>query len=218
MSFCSEKEGDDSVPKQDRSRQTYERILVAAENLFAEKGWDGLNTNAIAQAAGVSIGSLYRYFPDKSAVLRALAERAAAPLLEGMDALLARKGRIEPGLVLDSLPSLADARTPPGSLCLNRLQGGGCSEEVGEIAAEVEKALEERLSRLFLRLEPGMHADAARAKAALARGLVSAAVASAAREPELAPRLEAELRVLLEALLQPRNLRSNSAAGRGLPR
>lgn len=203
MSNYSDKFFEESLPKQDRSRQTYERILVAAEKLFVERGWDGLNTNAIAEEAGVSIGSLYRYFPDKSAVLRALAERAAAPLLEGLDAILARDGDIGLGAVLDGLPAFAGLQSPPGSLCLNRLQGGACSEEVGAVAAELALAFEERLARLVLRMLPGTAGEVARAKAALIRGLASSAVAAIAREPELAALIEAEQRRALAALLEP---------------
>lgn len=71
-------------PKQDRAAQTRQRILDAAAHVFAEHGYAAGTTNRIAEQAGVSIGSLYQYFPNKDAVLRALMDahvEAAARLL-----------------------------------------------------------------------------------------------------------------------------------------
>ena len=62
-------------PKQARSLQRYETMLDAAEELMLETGYDAMTTNAIAARAEVSIGSLYQYFPNKDALLSALAER-----------------------------------------------------------------------------------------------------------------------------------------------
>lgn len=57
------------VPQQPRARATVARILAAASDILVEEGLAGLNTNAIAERAGVNISTLYRYFPDKYAVL-----------------------------------------------------------------------------------------------------------------------------------------------------
>jgi AcrR family transcriptional regulator len=63
------------LPSQQRSRERVERILVVAGDLIAERGSDAVKMSDIADGAGVSIGSLYQYFPDKGAVIRTLAER-----------------------------------------------------------------------------------------------------------------------------------------------
>lgn len=85
------------VPRQDRSRATVEAILEAAIRVLESAGEAGFNTNAVAERAGVSIGTLYRYFPDKRAILLALARRemaavnaAALSQLRGGDGKLAR--------------------------------------------------------------------------------------------------------------------------------
>jgi len=62
-------------PSQRRSRERVERILGCAAEVIAEKGSDALRMSEVARLAGVSIGSLYQYFPDKSAIVRTLAER-----------------------------------------------------------------------------------------------------------------------------------------------
>ena len=64
-------------PKQQRARQTVETVLQGAVRVLARDGLDGVTTNRIAEAAGVSIGSLYQYFPDKRAIFLALHERHA---------------------------------------------------------------------------------------------------------------------------------------------
>ncbi len=61
-------------PKQSRSKATVAAILEAAARILAKDGWDGFNTNVIAKRAGVSIGSLYEYFPNKQALVDAIAD------------------------------------------------------------------------------------------------------------------------------------------------
>lgn len=60
-------------PRQARSQERVRRILEAAEALFVAEGVASTTTNAIAAHAGVPIGSLYQFFPDKAAILRSLA-------------------------------------------------------------------------------------------------------------------------------------------------
>jgi AcrR family transcriptional regulator len=63
------------APSQRRSRERVERMLAAAAELIAAKGSDAMRMGEIAAKAGVSIGSLYQYFPDKAAIIRTLAAR-----------------------------------------------------------------------------------------------------------------------------------------------
>lgn len=63
------------TPSQRRSRERVERILNAAAQLIAEGGSEAMRMSDVAAAAGISIGSLYQYFPDKRAIVRTLAER-----------------------------------------------------------------------------------------------------------------------------------------------
>ena len=65
-------------PSQARSQLTVEVILDAAAQVFEAHGYGAGTTNRIAQRAGVSIGSVYEYFPNKDAIVVALAERELA--------------------------------------------------------------------------------------------------------------------------------------------
>jgi AcrR family transcriptional regulator len=60
------------VPAQARSQETVTVILEASARILESDGLRGFNTNAIAERAGVSIGSLYQYFPNKDAIVLAL--------------------------------------------------------------------------------------------------------------------------------------------------
>jgi AcrR family transcriptional regulator len=65
-------------PTQARARQTVEAILQAAAEVFEAHGLEGGTTERIVERAGVSVGSLYQYFPNKRSLLAAVAESALA--------------------------------------------------------------------------------------------------------------------------------------------
>jgi len=75
-------------PRQTRSRETVDVILAAAARVFAASGYAATTTNHIARRAGVSIGSLYEYFPSKDAILVALTERHVDEAERELGALL----------------------------------------------------------------------------------------------------------------------------------
>jgi AcrR family transcriptional regulator len=63
------------VPTQQRSRERFERILECAAELMGEKGSEAFRMSDIVERTGVPFGSLYQYFPDKTAIIGTLAER-----------------------------------------------------------------------------------------------------------------------------------------------
>lgn len=65
------------LPKQERSQATVIAILIATTRILTEEGYDKFNTNRVAELAGVSVGSLYQYFPNKESLLYALGEHHA---------------------------------------------------------------------------------------------------------------------------------------------
>ena len=74
-------------PVQRRSQQTVAAILEATARILVENGVKGLNTNRVAELAGVSIGSLYQYFPNKEAMVLALAEQHCAKQIDVLKGL-----------------------------------------------------------------------------------------------------------------------------------
>ena len=72
-------------PTQSRSAETVAVILEAAARVLEEKGLEGYNTNAVAERAGVSVGSLYQYFRNKDSLLASLLEREAEPFLAALE-------------------------------------------------------------------------------------------------------------------------------------
>lgn len=83
-------------PRQARSQATVERILDEAARLFDEVGYQEVTTNHVAEAAAVSVGSLYQYFPNKDALLVGLAERHLEEATPRLAALADELRREEP--------------------------------------------------------------------------------------------------------------------------
>lgn len=74
-------------PRQRRSAVTVAAILEAAARILETTGYDGYTTNAVAARAGVSVGSLYQYFPNRDAITRALIEQESGALLSDILAM-----------------------------------------------------------------------------------------------------------------------------------
>jgi AcrR family transcriptional regulator len=87
--------------KQQRSRVTIEAILEATARIVGQVGLDRATTNRIAELAGVSIGSLYQYFPGKEALLAALIEREAQADLDAAAAMLLGARELSLGDAID---------------------------------------------------------------------------------------------------------------------
>lgn len=79
-------------PRQLRSNVTVDAILESATRIFQRDGFARATTNRIAEYAGVSIGSLYQYFPNKVSLLQTLHERRMKELMTEM-AVACRKNR-----------------------------------------------------------------------------------------------------------------------------
>ena len=90
------------TPSQARSAWTVDLILQAAAQVLEARGEDWLTTKSVAECAGVSIGTLYQYFPNRDAILVALADREARRIGERMRMLIERHpdNREDPGRVI----------------------------------------------------------------------------------------------------------------------
>ncbi len=116
-------------PRQARSRATVDAILTATARILVREGYGKMTTNRVAEVAGVSVGSLYQYFPNKESLVAALVDRhlermsrlvatelrgvEAAPLevaVETVIATLVAAQQVEPKLyrvIVEQLPRLA---------------------------------------------------------------------------------------------------------------
>lgn len=72
-------------PRQARSKAMVDALVEAAARVLAKEGWRGFTTNKVAELAGVSIGSLYQYYPDKTALLEAVRERHLKDCFEAVE-------------------------------------------------------------------------------------------------------------------------------------
>src|ERR1044072_8506064 len=67
---------------QERSRATVDALVEATARILIDEGFDKASTNRIAEVAGVSVGSLYQYFPGKEALVVAVVERHQQAIME----------------------------------------------------------------------------------------------------------------------------------------
>ncbi len=97
--------------KQARARETVDAILEATAHILRERGPAKLSTNAVAKRAGVSIGSLYQYFPNKESLVVQLARRRAAGHLEHLGGLVGSS--LEEAVQAFVTASIASQRADP---------------------------------------------------------------------------------------------------------
>lgn len=155
------------TPGQDRSKATVEAVLQATLQVLLTEGYEGLNTTRIARRAGVSVGSLYQYFPDKAALILALkvqyierltgavaqASQAARgqplePAVRTMLAALLAVKRENLALALALRPALGETHS-------DGLVRAAALQMVGDVAAVLQAAVPElrepeRVARLLV--------------------------------------------------------------------
>ena len=135
-------------PQQARSRERIARVLDAAERLLASEGADALTTTRIAEEAGISVSSLYQYFPDKGAIVDALA-RKYMDEFEGLMADLVRRDQGNADLVASLIDAFAERyRSQPGYRAL--WFGPHLSEQLREADRRNREALADGVRRMLL--------------------------------------------------------------------
>ncbi|MFB7723379.1 TetR/AcrR family transcriptional regulator [Nocardia sp. NPDC056100] len=98
------------TPRQDRSRAMVGRIVDAGELVLIAHGYDGCSTNRVAEAAGISPGSLYQYFPNKDAVVAAVIERYTGVVAERVRARVVANMTRDPEIAVpETISELLDA-------------------------------------------------------------------------------------------------------------
>ena len=138
-------------PRQARAKQTVEWVLIAAARVFRREGF-AATTNRIAEEAGVSVGSLYEYFPNKQALLATLAERHVLEAETGIARALAEGDSIR-GLLTGLQAAIAASHRYP-SQALEFVADAGLDARVGELRQRVLGAIETSLERERPELAP----------------------------------------------------------------
>jgi AcrR family transcriptional regulator len=177
-------------PRQRRSTATVDTILEAAARILEANGLDALTTNAVAERAGVSIGSLYQYFPGKAAILAELIRRQRADLLAGIDEAANRK---PDGSLEESIRALVDAAVAHQ---LHRARLARALEyaegilPLTEETSALSRAIVERVRVLLMGHGVTDNGVAARDVVALGKGMIDAAgIAGETDENALARRV-----------------------------
>ncbi|MEZ4266592.1 MAG: TetR/AcrR family transcriptional regulator [Myxococcota bacterium] len=195
-------------PRQERSQSLVKAILDATAELLVAGGPERTTTNKIAERAGVSIGSVYQYFPNKHALYEALAQRYVGQLREALDAVWPE---VVASPIEQLLPTLLTAilrvseRDPTlsGMLHLTAIPAGSFA-----VVMEFERDLETRGGAL-LAAQAGRFVnplvDPALSARLLVRALGGIVGRTLAAEPEsiTSPRFVVELMRLLMGYLGP---------------
>jgi AcrR family transcriptional regulator len=193
------------VPQQDRGERRVKQILEAAAQLFAKIGYEAATTNAIAACANTSIGSLYQFFPNKEAILHALANRYLEQLRALYDNVLTSdKATLAlPELVDHILNPLAEFKaTHPGFEAI--FSGTHASPTLAEAAAELHQVVITRIEAIFAVRAPTVDSGQRRLYATISVAVVEALFLLAeTAKPEVRPQLIAEMKRLLVVYLGP---------------
>lgn len=194
-------------PRRRQSKEIVEAIREATRRILTQDGLDGLTTNRIADVAGVSVGSVYQYFPDKQAVIAELSREVERRALELVRERLARLAPDDvDGLVTTLIDVLFDAEF--GEWQLRRAvqlevppkwTRGTAREVDGAVHAEVSAFLARNADALRPGLDPSL---AAFLLLRAGEHVVEAAIADA---PELFERdvLGRELKLMALRYLYP---------------
>ena len=182
-------------------------VLEAAARILEERGMDGFNTNAVAERAGVSIGSLYQYFPRKEAVTAALIVRSHQRIADCLRAVLAETAGRELDAALHFLVERL-IETQSAARGLNRILESEEERlpripELLQLEAEIQELNEELLARY---VDPSRCPRAALRTASLdvisiVRALLDAALFGGGSEPDLHARVLRTVRGYLAPLL-----------------
>jgi AcrR family transcriptional regulator len=193
------------LPTQERARQTVEQVLLAAGAEIERAGLDKLTTKRIAAAAGLSVGGVYEYFPNKQSIVHALADQWLGKVREAVDVVHPRHGggRDVISYLNDQFSLVAKLyEDRPGLGAL--IQMMQAMPELADLAREHDEQVAANVSSALRHYAP--HADAAAIDAA-ARciGIICHDVLCAALVHRVAPArlLFANLRACLVAIASP---------------
>lgn len=162
-------------PRQARSVATFEAILEAAARILESLGFAGFNTNAVAELAGVSIGSLYQYFPSKEALIVELIRRERAELSNRIVEAIQQHDAAELKEKLKRVIQVAVQHQLSRPQLARTIEFA--SELIGQATeeSELQHKLETIISDLFIRSDISHVQTVAQDVIALSKGMINAA-------------------------------------------
>lgn len=138
-------------PRQQRSRARVRHILEAADAILSAGGFEALTVRRLARSAGVPVGSIYQFFPDKSAVVDALAGTYIGQFDAAIEQLVARSDREQwpdpVGTLVDAFAGLY--RANPGYVAL--WSGRHLSPELARADEANNAAIADGVRRILVR-------------------------------------------------------------------
>lgn len=130
------------APVQERSNDTVQQIFAATSALLAKMPLEQITTSRIAAEGRISIGGLYRFFPDKQSIIDAIALRSVDELRASVERRLEETGSVDPrqflDLVIDAYVAFLDARPDFRTIALGRHISAGTRER--QVAADAGPA------------------------------------------------------------------------------
>ena len=159
-------------PAQARSQAVFDAILDASTRILEKEGMDALNTNHIAERAGISVGSFYQYFPNRISILAELTRIERQVFKEAIQRATQSESLKE--LVSELVRAAVDHQLarPALSRALDYAEPDlGIEAETNEFTNELSQLIEARLSALGLRL----HDRSVQDILALSKGMIDTA-------------------------------------------
>ncbi|MCW2786035.1 MAG: transcriptional regulator, TetR family [Marmoricola sp.] len=158
-------------PVQARSRATVEKILDGATRVLSSSGYAAMSTNRVADEAGVSVGSLYRYFADKDEIFEELRSRAGDAVLAritgSVTAVVGQPARAGVRTVIAALVTALEENGPVVRALINEVPMGTQSN----VLPEIERGLG-TFTRIYVaQMAPGMPGAEMDARIYLAMGI-----------------------------------------------
>lgn len=131
------------VRRGEKGRRTAEKILDVAEEVFAEKGFEGATLRDVADRVGIRIPSLYNHFASKDQLYAAVLERGIGPVLQTLATSAADDQQSRTRILADTLAVLAERPNLPRLVLHETLAGG----------RHLRKMLEEWLGPVLLQAQ-----------------------------------------------------------------
>jgi len=195
-----------AIPSQSRSQQTVDLILETAAALFVEQGYENTTTNVIAERAGISIGTLYRYFPDKVAVLNSLATQYYNQMGSLFDKLMVEDMKyLPPALFIDRLLDPILELHCSHRVYAHILLGSDVSTDIASVSCGSESEINAHIAEFFHLIAPQVAEDQARMAAIVCKASLKALIAllGGFDDPTYQQQVINEFKKMLLAYLKP---------------